>query len=485
MKEYVSNALFTNRTYNCFIIFTTAEKGKELYPCIQAAYKCTFIALYMYNGDSVLYIITVGKHRVNAMENLCSKKCTVSFLQAKGVLKPQEAYNVCCTFELISQNIQGGLPSSFFNPVQEEEKSVNWKLISEFACSIKCTDPLLLMALYLEFTTAPEACKVCDNPRRLEHRRHHTKDHTLNALLFQDSKTQKTICNQACDTVLAKRRLDMKTLTRNELLVQRWQGLFQEMEDLFGARGEEHLAHRMAAVMWLNALHPNMPDVIFNYIKMVVENKPKQRYLLLKGPVNCGKTTVAAGLIGLCGGAYLNINCPPERLAFELGMAIDQFTVVFEDVKGKKSSKSSLQTGIGFENLDNLRDHLDGAVPVNLERKHQNKVTQIFPPGIVTCNEYDIPLTVKIRMYQKVELLHNYNLYKSLKNTEEVGKKRYLQSGITWLLLLIYFRSVDDFTEKLQECVVKWKERIETEVGDMWLLTMKENIEQGKNILEN
>ncbi|NP_040788.2 large T antigen [Epsilonpolyomavirus bovis] len=484
LKEYVSNALFTNRTYNCFIIFTTAEKGKELYPCIQAAYKCTFIALYMYNGDSVLYIITVGKHRVNAMENLCSKKCTVSFLQAKGVLKPQEAYNVCCTFELISQNIQGGLPSSFFNPVQEEEKSVNWKLISEFACSIKCTDPLLLMALYLEFTTAPEACKVCDNPRRLEHRRHHTKDHTLNALLFQDSKTQKTICNQACDTVLAKRRLDMKTLTRNELLVQRWQGLFQEMEDLFGARGEEHLAHRMAAVMWLNALHPNMPDVIFNYIKMVVENKPKQRYLLLKGPVNCGKTTVAAGLIGLCGGAYLNINCPPERLAFELGMAIDQFTVVFEDVKGKKSSKSSLQTGIGFENLDNLRDHLDGAVPVNLERKHQNKVTQIFPPGIVTCNEYDIPLTVKIRMYQKVELLHNYNLYKSLKNTEEVGKKRYLQSGITWLLLLIYFRSVDDFTEKLQECVVKWKERIETEVGDMWLLTMKENIEQGKNILE-
>ncbi|AWD33733.1 large T antigen [Potamochoerus porcus polyomavirus 1] len=484
LKDYVSNALFSNRTYNCFVVYTTGEKGKELYPCILSVYKCTFLGLFNYRGDALLYAVTPGKHRVNAIEHLCSKKCVVSFVQVKGVLKPHEAYKACCQdpFEMVQQNIEGGLPSSFFNPHEEEDKGVNWKLVAEFACDVKCTDPLLLMALYLEFVTPPSVCKVCDNPRRQQHRRHHSKDHHNNAVLFQDSKTQRTICAQACDLVMAKRRLNCKTMTRQELLEQRWEELFEEMEDIFGARGEEHLAHRMAAVMWISALHEDMPDITFNYLKMVVGNKPKQRYLLLRGPVNCGKTTVAAGLVSLCGGAYLNINCPPERLAFELGMAIDQFTVVFEDVKGK--SPSSLPPGLGLENLDNLRDHLDGAVPVNLERKHQNKVTQIFPPGIVTCNEYDLPLTTKIRMHQRVNLKHSPNLHRSLRKTEEVGRNRYLQSGITWLLMLIYHREVAEFTEKLQKKVVEWKERIDKEVGEAWLYTMRENIEKGNNILQ-
>ncbi|MGI4816844.1 MAG: hypothetical protein ACRYE7_02560, partial [Janthinobacterium lividum] len=54
--------------------------------------------------------------------------------------------------------------------------------------------------------------------------------------------------------------------------------------------------------------------------------------------------------------------------------------------------------GQGFYNLDDLRDHLDGHMEVQLEKKNQQPINQVFPPGIITCNNYEIPTSILERV---------------------------------------------------------------------------------------
>lgn len=149
----------------------------------------------------------------------------------------------------------------------------------------------------------------------------------------------------------------------------------------------------------------------------------KKRYWLFKGPIDSGKTTLAAALLDLCGGKSLNVNMPLERLNFELGVGIDQFMVVFEDVKGTGAESRDLPSGHGISNLDCLRDYLDGSVKVNLERKHQNKRTQVFPPGIVTMNEYSVPRTLQARFVRQIDFRPKAYLRKSLSCSEYLLEK--------------------------------------------------------------
>lgn len=117
------------------------------------------------------------------------------------------------------------------------------------------------------------------------------------------------------------------------MLTERFNHILDKMDLIFGAHGNAVLEQYMAGVAWLHCLLPKMDSVIFDFLHCIVFNVPKRRYWLFKGPIDSGKTTLAAGLLDLCGGKALNVNLPMERLTFELGVAIDQYMVVFEDVK--------------------------------------------------------------------------------------------------------------------------------------------------------
>lgn len=486
LQDFLSKAIFSNKCITCFVVYTTEGKGPLLYNKLMDKFCCTFISRHSYVSNNIVYLLTPNKHRVSAVQNYASKYCSVSFVIVKAVIKQFEMYSALCKdpFALVQESVPGGLRENYFSPEEGEEvKAVSWKKVAEFALGTMCDDVHLLMGLYHEFATEVEGCQKCDDKTFPSHYNFH-RDHHENALLFADSRNQKGICQQGVDAVIAKLRVNSYVLSRKEMLAARWEGLFDRMEIMFGARGNASLPLYMAGTQWLDALFPTgTHNLITSFIECMTDNIPKKRYWLFTGPVNTGKTTLAACLLDLCGGKSLNINMPFERINFELGVAIDQWMVVFEDVKGQPQKGVNLPSGQGVSNLDNLRDHLDGTVKVNLEKKHLNKRTQFFPPGIVTMNQYVLPSTLKARFSNRLVFKPQQNLFKSLKLTPGLLKHRVLQNGVTALLLLIYNLPVGSFYESLQGKVSEWKQRIDIEVGDCNLLIMKENVLAGRDIL--
>lgn len=486
LMDNLSKAVFSNKTHSCFAIYTTMEKGPMLYKKVLDKFHCNFISRHGYDVYNLLYILTPSRHRVSAIVNHCNKYCSVSFVLVKAVIREYPMYRALITdpYKLIEESVIGGLTEQYFQTEEIEEKQqVSWKKVQEFALATMCDDVHLLMGLYIEFEKPVDGCVKCDKELYDNHYKYH-KEHHENAKLFADSKNQKGICQQGADAVIAKMRVNSMVLTRKEMLTLRFKYHLDKMAAMFGRKGSADLRLYMAGVAWLDSLFPTgMKDILTSFLQCMIDNIPKTRYWWFTGPINTGKTTLAASFLDLCGGRSLNINIPYDKISFELGVAMDQYMVVFEDVKGIPQKDTNLPAGPGINNLDNLRDYLDGSVKVNLERKHQNKKSQFFPPGIVTMNEYKVPNTLKARFCKKLVFRQQDNLFKSLKHTPNLMKYRVLQSGITSLLLLIHQCSIEEFVEDLHEDIAEWKQRIDIEVGDANYNQMKENVQLGINIL--
>lgn len=484
LRPFLSSAVFSNKTVSAFLIYTTKEKGLVLVDSLEK-FEPNYRGCFKYKDYCLVFLLTPGKHRVTAVSNYCKQFCTVSFILCKAIIKLLDCYDVLCKapFYVLKENPMYGLSSAQFqDPSEKPSPSVNWVQLSEFACKIKCEDPLLLMGFYLDFASPVGACKKC-NARILKlHYTHHETEHK-NAVLFKECKAQKTACQQACDSYVASKRLKILESTREDLLLESMQEVLQRMEDVLA--GDINFLLYMAGVAWLSCLMPNFDEVIKGIIQYMVENTPKRRYVCFKGPINSGKTTVAAALLDLLGGKTLNINCPQDKLPFELGCAIDQFMVVFEDVKGQTGDNKNLTPGQGVHNLDNLRDHLDGSVKVNLEKKHVNKKSQIFPPGIITMNDYFIPPTLQARFVQTLNFRPKQYLRNSLEKNQFMLQQRVCQSGITLMLLLIWWQPVAAFAEEIQERVVYWKETLCKYVPYTTFLDIKQNILNGEDPLKN
>uniref|UniRef100_A0AAU7E3G4 DNA 3'-5' helicase n=1 Tax=Lemniscomys rat polyomavirus TaxID=3141921 RepID=A0AAU7E3G4_9POLY len=397
----------------------------------------------------------------------------------RGVLQELALYTRLTydPFIVLEQSLPEGLKPEHFEE-NEEIKTVDWKMIQDFALELKTEDVHLILGYYLEFVPEVTACTKCSKGEKM-HKKFHLY-HRDNARLFKDCRNQKNICQQAADAVIAQRRVRVATASRQELLTDRFTELFEIMNDIVTS---ENIDIWMAGVAWFSCLHNDIDQLIVDYIRTVVENVPKKRYYLFVGPVNTGKTTLAAALLDLCGGRSLNINLPFDRINFELGMAIDQFTVLFEDVKGQGARDNTLPTGQGVSNLDNLRDHLDGSIKVNLERKHVNKKTQIFPPGIVTMNEYYLPKTLLIRFTRVIGFTRKGGLRQALVNTPELSRMRVLHSGVTLLLLLVWFCPTSLFVAELQATVTVWKETLEKHISHTGFASMVMACMNGGNIL--
>lgn len=482
LNEYVSQAVFSNKTLTSFIIHTTKDKAVQLYQKVLGKFHCLFASRHSHGGVGYVFIITPNRHRVSAVNNYCKAFCKVSFINVKGVIKIYELYSRLCRdpFVMVEESVEGGLKEHEFNYDDihggEQKDVFNWKAMTEYALEIGCDDVYLLMGLYLEFQFSPFGCEKCVQKRLKSHYMYHEK-HEKNAKLFAECKTQKNICQQAVDAVLAKARVDSLSLTRKELLLKRFHTVFEQMETVLA--GENEILLYMGGVAWFLCLRNDMDNIVYDYLQMVVMNVPKKRYWLFKGPVNSGKTTLAAALLDLCGGKALNINLPFDRINFELGCAIDQFTCVFEDVKGQIGENKDLPSGNGVNNLDNLRDYMDGSVKVNLERKHVNKKSQIFPPGIVTMNEYSIPMTLLARFHRTYTFQPKKHLRLSLEKTPEVMQHRVLQNSITLLLLLIWCKPVELFHSSIQDKVVYWKEVLDRHIGITEFSRLRMNIRNG------
>ncbi|AWD33762.1 large T antigen [Glis glis polyomavirus 1] len=480
LKEYLSNALFSNKTFTAFLVYTTAEKAPTLYKKLVDRFHATFCSRHSYELYNFILVLTANKHRVSALHNFATKFCTFSFIIVRAVLKEVPCYNRMTfdPFTLIEETIPGGLNEDHFGDT-EESKQVDWTVVQELAINLKTDDVHLLMGYYLEFGKPLPQCNKCKAGDKI-HAAHHATHHK-NALLFRQCKSQKNVCQQAIDGFIALRRVQTASATREELLKLRFLELLDRMDDICNS---DNIDIWMAGVAWFSVLDENIESLVVSYLKTIVENIPKRRYFLFMGPINTGKTTLAAALLDLCGGRSLNVNMPFDRINFELGMAIDQFTVLFEDVKGTHSRDKSLPTGQGINNLDNLRDYLDGSIKVNLEKKHINKKTQIFPPGIVTMNEYSLPKTLHIRFRSIMHFSRRPYLRESLNNTPDIMKNRVLHNGITLLLLLIWYRPVSDFHSDLHDKVVLWKGILERHVSNTQFAGMIEACKRGGDMLE-
>lgn len=477
LDSFLSNAVYSNKTVCSFLIYTTKEKADFLYTQIDK-FKPEFKSKHSYEDAALIFLMTPNKHRVSAIKNFCLTHCTVSFLLCKAVIKPVDCYRalICEPFSLVEENKPGIYEFEFED---EKQPSVDWNKIADFAELNRLDDPLVIMGFYLDFASEPSNCTKCNKQTLKMHFKYHEKHHK-NAVLFKDSKAQKNICQQAADVVIAKRRVKVIECTRKELLSERFMLHFEKLGDVFS---EDQIHYYMAGVAWYTCLFENIDDIVFKILKLMVENVPKKRNILFRGPINSGKTTLAAAILDLVGGKTLNVNCPAEKLPFELGCAIDQFAVVFEDVKGQIALNKNLQPGQGICNLDNLRDYLDGSVKVNLEKKHVNKKSQIFPPCITTMNDYMLPQTLYARFAYIINFLPKEHLKKSLEESDDLMTRRILQSGITLLLLLVYALPVSSFTEDVQESVSTWKETIDKYVGYGKFMDMQHNILQGKDPL--
>nr|AKP56076.1 large T antigen [Rattus norvegicus polyomavirus 1] len=486
LRSFVSNAIYSNKTQNSFLIYTTGEKGTVLYDNI-AKYNPDFKALFSFKGDSLLLIITPGKHRVNAVKSYCCRFCTVSFLLCKAVTKPLECYNSMSSnsngFTLVKEN-KPGIYQFEFTDEKEEVKTVDWQLVTQFALENNLDDPLLIMGHYCEFAKDETTCRKCSEqiPRLRVHWKYHST-HANNADLFIQCKQQKSICQQAADNVLAKKRLRVLECTREELLADRFQKFLQDFNDL----GNMDRFIYLAGVAWYNCLFTNFDSMLLDILKLFTENIPKKRNVLFKGPINSGKTSLAAAIMHLVGGVCLNVNCPSDKLNFELGCAIDKFACCFEDVKGQVANRDrdkDLQSGSGVSNLDNLRDHLDGSVKVNLEKKHVNKRSQIFPPCIVTANEYFFPRTLLARFQNVYTFTVQPHLAQALEKNPRMNKYRVCQSGLTLFMALLWQVPSDCFVPSLQDPVKDAKKLLSDMCGMTTFADMCLNIENGDDPLK-
>ena len=334
-------------------------------------------------------------------------------------------------------------------------------VLNQFCIESRIMDVYLLLGEYSSLAGNPDECIDCnkevikyprDEERRVHTKRH--KGHCENAKAFGGVVNKKTACLHAVDAllgVMAKakqvpRYAQWKNILNNQLTMIYEGGLTRPL---------------VAAAVLLNKMMP-MPLKEFaeKVIDPLVQAVPKRQGFIFKGPMNCGKSTVASCLTSLLGGVSLNVNVCPERLWVELGRACHAFVVNFEDVMGiPEHGHQDLAFGLGMHNLNCKRDYLDGLLLVGLERKHCNPIEMHFPPWVATTNQYIIPdalmaRTVVIPFDQSV-----VNFAQFVRD-EEVDV-RSLASGCTLALALALYCPGDNFDDDLREKVEKLREEAE------------------------
>lgn len=348
-----------------FVIF---DKNSDLSKISENVLKCEVERAYLFSNTLIMHLnqnrikAEVNVHFFNFKNyiieyaiNFTSLLCTCKDLYTKC---DQEWGN-------ISQNVT--------------LKNFSQKLLTEYALIENSSDVFYIMESYAHLASN---CTQ-SNPSN-EHVELHN-EHKDNATVFLSLNDRYKAAKSASMVVIAKLHTLVGSLTNIKYLEQKINLSDFDQKTISDA------------AIWIYSIYEkDFMNKIFTYItETYIIGQPKRRYTILTGPFGCGKSTIASAFCDLFQGVNININVSKERLNFHLGQALGHRFVLFDDVKG--AATGDLGQGQGFFNLDDLRDHLDGVLRVPVERKNIQPQNVKFPAGIITCNEYSIPPSLRER----------------------------------------------------------------------------------------
>lgn len=288
------------------------------------------------------------------------------------------------------------------NPQPDKESKFNHRLLVEF-CYDNNFDTVQDIMAHYEHLAYP-----CTYPHFTKEHEDDHNNHKFNAFHFIHMGDAKKTANNAMNWINAKNCLDLKNLTNTKyienLCIEMGSKLLDETDcKLFGE--SEYYCFHIIPKVWFKKVFELILDSFIN-------GEHKKRWIGIKGPYGEGKSTFANAIRDFLKGVVIDINIDKSRLHFFLGNVIGKRYVVLDDVKGQKSANNNLNLswGVGFTNLDNMRTHLDGTMPVQLEKKNEKPINTVFPPGLITCNDYVIPDAVKerVQFFRFLSIKDNY-----------------------------------------------------------------------------
>lgn len=390
MREYF-RSLSNRRAGKFFIIFTTAQHFEKLLK-FQKKHDsiCNYCGIFSVRTDKDLNMMLfsfVSDQRLADLKKDC-RKLQIAPLECFYATKIQKCLQFCK--EKYGEPKKEPTKFSGSTP-HTETKKFNYKLINDYALENEISDVYELMYEYSHLAHG------CDRKELTpEHENDHV-EHLENAKIFVHLSDRKRVAKCAIDTVMAKLYMVLKNETNIAYLDRICKDVGHYIQDNF----DEDMVGE--AYFYCFEIVKNFNTVAHAILKTFAEGEPRKRYTILQGEYKSGKTSFAHAFNKLFNGISINANVDPGRLPFHLGNAIGKRFVLFDDVKGRHVLGENLESGQGFHNLDNLRDHLDGHVAVQLEKKNQQPIEQVFPPGIITCNHYHIPKSMMQRILGKFE----------------------------------------------------------------------------------
>lgn len=364
------------RAGKSFVIYcldSDKEKLKSLF--IKFDRLVDYYGVFLFRSDkqlSMLILSTLNDYRNLDIKKFC-KKIDLQYFKVEYVVKIKQFINFAV--QEYSEPWYEPCNDSRGKPKKLIVQTFNNNLLVNYALSNNISNVMTLMSRYSHLAK-PCNLDFVTNDHGEEH-----SEHLENAIAFNHLSDRRRAASNAINCVCAEKfekmlnekpwsYLERRTKEFSDKLIQ------EDDPDIFGF-----------SYLYSHKLFSKFKPVSLIILNTFTEGKPRKRWTILQGPYKSGKTSYASAFCKFLDGVNININVDKNRLSFFLGNAIGRRFVLFDDVKGRPKD-TDLTAGFGFKNLDDLRDHLDGHIEVQLEKKNQQPIEQIFPPGIITCNDY-------------------------------------------------------------------------------------------------
>ncbi|XP_035210059.1 uncharacterized protein LOC118184493 [Stegodyphus dumicola] len=385
---------FNNRRAGKLVfVFTSTKHFAAMDRIKRNIFRFVFIAMWKTSYQLLLFVQFEREWRMKDIKREFAG-CGVTSAEFFYAVKVKETYSKIVSEYGQPEMSDGTLPGT---ATEKSNQKFNHAQLAEFAESRRITDVQILMWEYAHL-----AHRDCD--RTDENSKQHDEDHIEqmeNARKFLHLPDRKRTARNAGDVTRAAIYAELNRIPNIKYI---------ENESLI-------LGERLVEQANFQALVGQASFYLFNVVgfhkfkctavillSLFIHAHPKRRYVCLKGPYNSGKTTFAYAWCSFLNGTVLSVNIDPSRMNFTLGNAIGHRYVLFDDVKGEETEDNYefLGKGAGWSNLDNYRDHIDGHMEINLEKKHEQFTKQKFPPGIITTNNYLIPSA----LMERIQVIH-------------------------------------------------------------------------------